>query len=643
MLKVDKLEVGLDADVGLVKALYGLSLCLARGETFALVGESGGGKSMTAMALMRLLPANGWQMAGDVSLDGVSVSLLPEAKMREIRGGKVAMIFQEPATSLNPVLTVGQQLCEAIELHTPLRGAHAKAKAIEWLGKVGIPEPARRVDDYPFRMSGGQKQRVMIAMALATEPDFLIADEPTTALDVTIQKQILDLLSALQRDTGMGILLITHDLGVVASMAHRVALMYAGEIVEEGPAEAFFQSPRHPYAHLLLRALPESGQPGQTLASIEGTVPSLHWRFKGCRFAPRCPVATARCKETLPPWQPAAPGAGMVLSGTGTHRVRCHEPVGGQGDATVEVLRQGLQDERRGGQETKPPVIPPSPIGEEDSRARPASSPALLKVQDLHVRFRLPGPWWRGRQAFHAVRGVSFELAAGETLALVGESGSGKTTTGKALMHLWHGVADVTGQADLAGRDILQAKGPALLAARRQMQMVFQDPYASLNPRMRIRDVVEEGMLALRPEWDAAERASRLKTLMERVGLRPDALDRYPHEFSGGQRQRVAIARALAVEPQVLICDEPTSALDVSVQAQILNLLDRLQGELGLAYLFVTHNLSVVRHVAHRVMVMQSGEVIETGQVGQVMAEPSHPYTRRLLAASPASLATLRG
>ena len=612
MLNIQDLQVELEGDAGLVRAIDGMRLSIQRGETFALVGESGCGKSMTALALMRLLPENGYVAAGDVHIgqgaDAVDVLALPEAQMRTVRGGRIGMIFQEPATSLNPVMKVGQQIVEAIEAHTPLRGDAARAKAIEWLQRVGIPEPERRIDDYPFRMSGGQKQRVMIALALAAEPDFLIADEPTTALDVTIQAQILDLLRDLQRERRMGLLLITHDLAVVSGMAHRVALMYAGQVIEVASAEDFFSAPRHPYAKALLRALPGGDRRAGPLEAIAGTVPALNQRFAGCRFAPRCAQAMASCSNTLPVLETVA----------SSHEVRCLLYSAGAPAAASALAASTAH------------ATPAA-----DS-ATDAPGPLLLDVQNLRVRFPIRnGALQRVTGYFNAVDGVSFQLHAGQTLALVGESGCGKTTTGKAIVQLLRHLSVTEGQALLQGRNLFEMQADELHAARRQVQIIFQDPFASLNPRMRVFDILEEGLLALAPELNADQRRERLNTLTDQVGLRRDALLRYPHEFSGGQRQRIAIARALAVQPKVIICDEPTSALDVSVQAQILNLLRDLQRQLGVAYVFITHNIGVVEYVADRVVVMKAGRVEEQGPCAQVLSHPQQDYTRQLLAAVP--------
>jgi len=556
---------------------------------------------------MRLLPENSRIANGQVLLGGLDVLGLPESAMRGVRGARIGMIFQEPSTSLNPVMRVGDQIVEAIETHTALRGAAARAKAIEWLGRVGIPEPERRIDEYPFRLSGGQKQRVMIAMTLAAEPDFLVADEPTTALDVTIQAQILDLLRTLQREQKMGLLLITHDLAVVAGMAHRVALMYAGQIIEVAPAGEFFAAPKHPYASALLRALPDADRRGQPLEAIAGNVPPLWMAFQGCRFAPRCGQAFPGCTTQAP----------ELFDAGAQRQVRC-------------LLHAPGTDPRRNLPSAAVPAAAEVPAVERQPAA------PLLQVRALSVSFPIrSGLLQRASGAFQAVREVSFAVARGRTLALVGESGCGKTTTGKAIVQLLRGQARIEGEALLEGRNLFELQGEALLAARRDVQVIFQDPYASLNPRMRVFDLLEEGLQALHPQLDGTARRQRIEDLSERVGLRRDALERFPHEFSGGQRQRIAIARALAVQPKLLICDEPTSALDVSVQAQILNLLRELQRDLGLSYLFITHNLGVVEYIADEVAVMRAGAIVEQGPSAELLGQPRHAYTRELLAAVP--------
>ncbi|KWU16103.1 ABC transporter ATP-binding protein [Achromobacter xylosoxidans] len=546
LLAVRGLDVDIAGDSGMTHAVKRLQLAISQRETFALVGESGCGKSMTALALLRLLPDAGRIVGGQIDLDGEDLNRLPESAMRGVRGGRIGIIFQEPSTSLNPVMRVGDQIIETLAAHTPLRGAAARARAIDWLRRVGIPEPERRVDDYPFQFSGGQKQRVMIAIALAAEPLLLIADEPTTALDVTVQAQVLDLLAGIQREIGMAVLLITHDLAVVRNVAHHVALMRGGEIVESASAEEFFRAPKHPYARQLFDAIPTFEKRG------------------------------------------------------------------------VPLSQAGRAAQAR-----------------DAARKRPREPGVVLDVQDLKVHYPVrKGPLRRVASWVKAVDGVTFTLRAGETLALLGESGCGKTTTGKALLRLIDG-ARISGRAMLQGQDLLTADRARLQRLRQDIQIVFQDPYASLDPRMRVGDILDEGLESLRRGMGARERRDRAVRLVERVGLPANTLSRYPHEFSGGQRQRIAIARALAVEPKVLICDEPTSALDVSVQAQILDLLRELQDELGIAYLFITHNFGVVEYLADRIAVMDGGRIVELGEADAVLHAPRQDMTRRLLEAVP--------
>ena len=600
-LRVEKLQTVLDTPRGAVRAVDGVSFELRPGECFALVGESGCGKSMTALSLMRLLPDAGRIAGGRVGLDGLDLLALPEAAMRSVRGRRVAMIFQEPASALNPVLTAGRQVTEVIERHTAARGAQARAKAMELLKAVGIPEPERRFHEYPFQLSGGQKQRVMIAAALAAEPEVLVADEPTTALDVTIQAQILDLLGTLQAKHRMALLLITHDLGIVAKMAHRVGVMYAGEIVELADRESFFRAPQHPYSQKLFAALPSPQRRSGELAVIPGQVPPLTRRFASCRFVERCDLAFERCRAEAPELLEPLPG----------HLVRCH-------------LREASPAEPRAEPSGETTVFVP----------RKEDRSILLGVKDLAVHFPIRrGVLRRTVGMVKAVDGVSFALREGRTLALVGESGCGKTTTGKALLRL---IEPTSGSVRYAGEELTGLSRAEMRSKRSALQIIFQDPYASLNPRLRISEILLEGMRSLGVLQDDAARLRRLIDLLGEVGLPPEALSRYPHEFSGGQRQRIAIARALAVEPKLIVCDEPTSALDVSVQAQILNLLRSLQSRHGIAYLFITHNIAVVDYLAHEVAVMYRGKIVEHGSVDQVLRRPEHPYTRELLAAVPA-------
>jgi len=600
LLEVSGLRVLIGRGETPLRPVDGVGFSIARGETFALLGESGCGKSMTALALVRLLPDGGRIEAGAVHFAGRDLLGETEARMREVRGGQIAMIFQEPSTSLNPVMTVMNQIGEVLARHRRLAGAPARAEARRLLEAVGIPDAERRLDDYPFQFSGGMKQRVMIATALAGDPELLIADEPTTALDVTIQAQVLDLLARLQAERGMGMLLITHDLGVVARMAQRIGVMYAGELVETATRAEFFHRPLHPYSRKLFAALPTDAQRGRPLMALGGNVPALDHAFAGCRFADRCPDAFELCRHKAPDWQRV-----------GGQAVRCH-----------------LYADGRANPESVPVQVKPFPAATRRGERAP-----LLDVRDLKVHFPVrKGLLRREVGRVKAVDGVSLTLSPGRTLALVGESGCGKTTAGKAILQL---IAPTGGEVYLDGAPLTGLSRAALRPLRRAFQMVFQDPFASLNPRMRVGEIIEEGMLALGVEPDTHTRARRIDDLLHRVGLAPTMKSRYPHEFSGGQRQRIAIARALAVSPRLIVCDEPTSALDVSVQAQILNLMRELQAEFGLAYLFITHNLGVVSWLAHDVAVMYLGRIVERGPVERVLAAPAHPYTRALLDAVP--------
>jgi peptide/nickel transport system ATP-binding protein len=599
LLRVERLQVALGLRGKSVHPVDGISFDVPAGRTLALVGESGCGKSMTALACMRLLPAGGRIAGGSIHLGEEALQDLPETRMRDIRGNQLAMIFQEPATSLNPVMTVGDQIGEVLVRHRGLHGKPAWEESERLLDAVGIPDPLRRLSEYPFQLSGGMKQRVMIAIALAGDPRVLIADEPTTALDVTIQAQVLDLLADLQARRGMGMLLITHDLGVVARMAHRVGVMYAGELVETGDREDFFGAPLHPYSRKLFAALPTPAQRGRALETITGQVPRLGERRDGCRFAERCPQVQALCRSTAP-----------AMHSVGHQTVRCHiyDPAGNMGWVTS-------------------PHSDAAPLGGSVVNGK------ALDVQSLQVHFPVrKGLFRRLVGQVKAVDGVSLHVPAGETLALVGESGCGKTTAGKALLKL---VAATGGSARYGEHELLSLSPSQWQPLRRDLQMIFQDPFSSLNPRMRVGEILEEGMLSLGVEPDTAARAAKVDALLRRVGLDPAMRQRFPHEFSGGQRQRIAIARALAVSPKLIVCDEPTSALDVSVQAQILNLLRELQAEYGLSYLFITHNLAVVDYLAHHVAVMYLGRIVERGSVEEVLRDPRHPYTRMLLAAVP--------
>ncbi|GMQ90514.1 MAG: dipeptide ABC transporter ATP-binding protein [Gammaproteobacteria bacterium] len=606
LLKVKDLKTWFDTPEGIVRAVDGVSFDIARGETLALLGESGCGKSIGALSLLQLVPQPaGRIVSGEVVLGGQDILRLPEREMRRLRGRRIAMVFQEPQTSLNPVLTVGSQIHEALPDKGNIGAQAPRARAVALLKAVGIADPERRYWEYPHQLSGGMKQRVMIAMALAGGPDLLIADEPTTALDVTIQAQILALLQDLQQRSGMGILLITHDLGVVATVADRVAVMYAGQIVEIARREEFFSQPLHPYAQKLFRSVPGRGRRGHTLEVISGSVPSLRATFPGCRFVDRCDRAWDRCRTDTPHWIER-----------GARGVRCHlfdpEEVGRPHPAVA--------------------AQPPAMI----QAVTPIASPsqALLQVSHLKVHFPIHrGVLRRVVGCVKAVDGVSLAIATGRTLALVGESGCGKTTVGKGILQL---IRPTAGSVIFSEQELTRLSVGSLRRLRHELQIIFQDPVASLNPRMLVGDIVAEGIRALDARSHRQQRLARVEKLLERVGLPGDTMQRYPHEFSGGQRQRISIARALALDPKLIVCDEPTSALDVSVQAQILNLLKELQGTLGLSFLFITHDLSVVEYLAHDVTVMYLGRVVESGRADEVLESPRHPYTRALLSAVPA-------
>lgn len=580
-----------------VRAVDGINFDIARGETLALLGESGCGKSMSALSIMRLVPAPaGRIVSGNIIYDGVDLLGLSETQMHSYRGGRIAMIFQEPMTSLNPVLTVGKQIIEVLRQHLGMKGDAARSRCIELLDDVGIPDPERRINEYPHQLSGGMKQRVMIAIALAAEPDLLIADEPTTALDVTIQAQILELLKDLQKKKNMAMLMITHDLGVVSDFADNIAVMYAGTIVEQADRNSFFSDPKHPYSRKLFDSLPDRNKRGHHLAVIRGSVPSLKQSFSGCRFAERCELATEVCNTTVPELKIISP----------SHSVHCHHF--DRQLPSVEPEKREIQNEN-------------------------ISDDVLLNVEDMQVYFPVhKGIFRRIHGYVKAVDGISLQLKTGRTLAIVGESGCGKTTAGKGILQL---IRPKAGEVQFNGKNLTQMSNTALRTCRSDMQIIFQDPYSSMNPRMMVGNIIEEGMIIQKKGLSTNARKKRIDQLLDMVGLSVDAKTRYPHEFSGGQRQRICIARALAVEPKLIVCDEPTSALDVSVQAQILNLLKDLQQEMRLSYLLITHNMSVVDYLADELAVMYLGRIVEFGPTEEVMNKPAHPYTRALLSAVP--------
>jgi len=604
VLSVSDLTVSFPSEEGRVDAVRGLSYDVAAGEVLGIVGESGSGKSVSSLAVMGLLPAQA-RVSGSVRFRDTELLGRSDRELSRIRGRRIAMVFQDPLSALTPVYTVGDQIAEAVAVHRRgISKADAQRRAVELLDLVGIPNAAARAKAFPHEFSGGMRQRAVIAMAIANDPDLIIADEPTTALDVTVQAQVLDLLRTAQRVTGAGVVLITHDLGVVAGLADRVMVMYAGRAVESAPVDELYAQPRMPYTLGLLGSVPrlDAGQ-RRPLVPIEGQPPALVDLPPGCAFAPRCPLAVAVCREVDPDLEPV-PGV--------QHRAACH--------------RSGELGRRDAAEVYGATAVDAEPGVPRDGR------PVVLRVDGLVKRYPvLRGSVVRRRVGdVHAVDGVSFEIREGETLGLVGESGCGKTTT---LMEILELAAPQEGNVEVLGRDVAGLDRAARTRMRRDVQVVFQDPVASLDPRMPVADIIAEPLVTHRVPKDEARR--RVPELLRLVGLRPEHASRFPSEFSGGQRQRIGIARALALEPKLLVLDEPVSALDVSIQAGVINLLEELRVRLGLAYLFVAHDLSVVRHIADHVAVMYLGRIVEIGDVTTVFCAPQHPYTQALLSAIP--------
>lgn len=593
-LEIRELSLLLEQEKSL-KAVDNVSFVLYPGETLCLLGETGCGKSLTALSLMRLLPDCAvYGTESQIHFQSQDILELPEFLMRELRGRQLAMVFQEPMTALNPVLTIGQQLGESLKRNQTLDSLSLQEAMIQLLTEVELPDPEIRIYQYPHQLSGGQKQRVVIAMALACKPAILIADEPTTALDVTIQAQILALLKRLQSRYQMSVLLITHDLGIVKAMADRVCLMYAGQVVEYARTQDFFQQVMHPYAQQLLASLPSFARRGQELQILAGSVPSLENLPQGCRFHTRCAHAFSPCSHIEP-----------LLQKLAAREIRCH-----------------LYPERPYPPPLKQVVMPWAAAGE-------TSGEILLSVKNLSVHFYFKKNRLKQKiSPIKAVDAIDFSIKKGQTLALVGESGSGKTTLGRALSGL---VPRVSGEIFYAGENVALLKGKDLRHYRKQVQMIFQDPFSSMNPRMTVGEIIAEGMQAQGMSAMAILKKQRI--LLDQVQLTKNSMDRYPHQFSGGQRQRICIARALATDPALVICDEPTSALDVSIQAQILNLLKMLQREQGLSYLFITHNMEAVSYMADEVLVMKSGKLVESGTCEEVLYAPKTDYTKQLLSA----------
>ena len=612
LLSIENLQTHFRTGEGVARAVDGVTLAIRRGETLAVVGESGSGKSVTALSILQLLQRPAGRIAGGaINFEGRDLTKLSAAEMRAIRGNRISMIFQEPMTALNPVFTVGHQIDEVFRLHQGLSAQEARLRSIGMLEKVNIPDPVQRYGEYPFQLSGGMRQRVMIAMALACKPALLIADEPTTALDVTVQAQVFGLMRELLEQEGTSVLLITHDMGVVYENADRVAVMYAGRIVEEASRAELFANPSHPYTRLLLRSLPGRSSRQHRLATIEGMVPKATEFPPGCRFANRCPYVMDRCRSEQPPDYAVGQGD-EITSSPRCHRSACFLLAPG---APAEVLKAA-------------DILQPAPPSVLDRAV------ARLEVTDMKIHFPIrKGLFKKTVGHVRAVDGVSFTIHKGETLALVGESGCGKTTIGKGIVRLLEPTA---GSVKFHGDEMLGLSRGKVKKYRRRIQIIFQDPQSSLNPRMTVGDAIKEGMDVHGVGGGDAERITRIQALLERVGLRPGMALRYPHEFSGGQRQRIGVARALAVEPELIICDEATSSLDVSVQAQVLNLLKELQSEMGLSYLFITHNMSVVEYLADRVAVMYLGRIVEEGRTEEIFAGGAkHPYTQALLSAVP--------
>ncbi|MEU4722390.1 ABC transporter ATP-binding protein [Nonomuraea dietziae] len=588
---------------GVVHALDDVNLEVLQGQTLGIVGESGSGKTMTALSVMGLLPPGGDVVGGQILFEGRDLRSLPPAEVRRIRGVRMGMVFQDPLTSLNPTMRIGTQVAEPLRVHEGAGKAEARERAVDILRRVGMPRADKIVDAYPHQLSGGMRQRAVIAMALVCSPRLLIADEPTTALDVTTQRQILELIDDLREEFKMAVILVTHDLGVIASRADRVAVMYAGRVVESATTAELFRSPRHRYTEALMEALPgsasrENGSRGR-LYSIPGLPPDLSRPMTGCRFAPRCRFASEACRTT------------EVTLSAGEHRHACLHPVEG---SLAPTSRPTL---------AAPAAQPAAPAAE-----------AILSIRGLVKNYEATGGGLRRASGtVSAVAGVSFDVRPGETFGLVGESGCGKSTVGRLVV----GLEEPTGgQIVVDGADIATLDRRARRRMHRQVQLMFQDSYAAMNPRMRIDAILAEPLEIQRVD-DPAARRSRITTLLDQVGLSRRVLERYPHEFSGGQLQRIGLARSLALQPRLIVGDEPVSALDVSIQAQVLNLMRDLQRELGLAYVFISHDLSVVDYMSDRIGVMYLGKLVEVGPARDVVRAARHPYTQALIEAVPSA------
>jgi peptide/nickel transport system ATP-binding protein len=611
VLQISDLSTHIQLTKSVVQAVGNVDLTIEPGETLGLVGESGCGKSMTGLSIMGLLPPGGAIVSGSIKLDGRELAGLGDAEMRKIRGNEIAMIFQDPLTSLDPTKTIGYQVAEPVRLHKGASKAAARARAVEVLGMVGLPRPTERLGDYPHQLSGGLRQRVMIAMALTCEPKLLIADEPTTALDVTIQAQILALLHDLKDRLGMAMLLITHDMGVIAGHADRVQVMYAGRMVEVTRTQNLFAHMRHPYTRALLASIPRLSQDNtRRLLTIGGLPPDLSQPPAGCRFAPRCSRATDKCRTDEPP----------LTGETGEHLFSCWHPVDGPAGAGNGTAASGL-------------AVAGRPAGPDGETPAVQSEAPLLEVRDLVKEFPVTAGAILQRKvaAVHAVSNVSFTVTKGETFGLVGESGCGKTTIGRVVVAL---ERPNSGTVLLSGQSVFALGSGELRRQRRDLQLMFQDPYSSLDPRMRVGSIIREP-LSIQRVGSRQQQQQRVFELLDEVGLPRNAVERYPHEFSGGQRQRIGLARALTLSPKVIVADEPVSALDVSIRAQVLNLMKRLQADHSLTYIVISHDLAVVKYMADRIGVMYLGKLVEMGSAEDIYQRAAHPYTAGLTAAIP--------
>ena len=594
LLEIRNLSVKFATRQTFATAVEDFSLSINAGECVGLVGESGCGKTTSGLAVMRLLPGNGRISEGSILMDGIDLSTLSEVEMQNYRGNSIALIPQDPMSSLNPTMKIGRQIGEGLRIHTGASDEEARKRAIEVLEMVEMPRPSERLNQYPFELSGGLRQRVIIAMGLVMKPKLLIADEPTTALDVTIQAQILDIIDNLRKELNMAVLLITHDMGVIAGRTDRVVVMYGGKKVEESTTSELFNGMRHPYTQALLASMPSLElDTKQQLTSIAGMPPDLTKRIVGCRFAPRCKFADDHCQSEDPP-----------LSGD-SHKFACFKPISGPSSIVVRSI------------ETREKIAPRNEI---------ARIEGLVKEYPVKA-----GVIRRKVGSINAVSDVSFSIYEGETFGLVGESGCGKTTIGRLIVGL---ELPTSGTVSFDGKVVSAKSFNPSKADRSDRQMMFQDPYSSLNPRMKVAQILGEPLMVQR-RGSSAEQKARVNELLSIVGLDPMAADRFPHEFSGGQRQRIGLARALALNPRLIVADEPVSALDVSIQAQILNLMKELQVEHNLSYIMVSHDLAVVYYMADTIAVMYLGKIVEIGDAESVFRTPAHPYTQGLLDAVP--------